>query len=250
MYWSIVGRTEVEPQYLSQIKQAAKQKHLNANTLVRDEFLLEKLTLFLTYHTNTIEGSTMTLDDVRTVLDDDDRVLSNKTAREQAEARNHRSALYYLIEQLHLAGKKFQWTEDLVLNIHLRLMNSIVSNAGQYRNHGVRIRGAKVVLANYLKIPKLMDQLLEQLNQPAKDQVGQMAEVHARFEQIHPFSDGNGRTGRLVMLGQALQHNLVPPLIVKERRHAYYKYLEIAQTEEYYDLLGLFIAESMLAEWG
>jgi len=72
-----------------------------------------------------------------------------------------------------------------------------------------------------------------------------LAKTHAEFEAIHPFSDGNGRTGRLLMLAQALRAGLVPPLIVKERRYAYYKYLEAAQTKQNFKPLELFLAQSI-----
>ena len=68
----------------------------------------------------------------------------------------------------------------------------------------------------------------------------------ATFEKIHPFSDGNGRVGRLLILAQALHAGLIPPLVLKERKYAYYKYLEIAQTSYNSIPLQIFIAESMV----
>ncbi len=107
--------------------------------------------------------------------------------------------------------------------------------------------GSHVVLANWIKVPELVNRLATNINKPEDDTIKAIAGTHARFEQIHPFSDGNGRTGRLIMLAQALKANLMPPLIVKERKYAYYKYLEIAQTKEEYGPLELFVAESMVS---
>ena len=73
-----------------------------------------------------------------------------------------------------------------------------------------------------------------------------LAWTRAAFEQIHPFSDGNGRIGRLIMFIHALQSEVTPPLIIKERKYAYYKYLEITQQQGKNDLLRLFIAESVI----
>jgi Fic family protein len=73
-----------------------------------------------------------------------------------------------------------------------------------------------------------------------------MAESHAAFEMIHPFSDGNGRTGRLLILAQALHAGIAPPIIPKERKQAYYKYLELAQVHENVSPLEMFIAESVI----
>lgn len=245
-YLDIVGRTDVDAAVLENIKNKARLKKITAVKILRNEHLLDKLTLHLTYHTNTIEGSTLTLTDVREVLEDDTKVLSNKTAREQIEARNHKAALYFLLGELQAKGVDFRWSKQLILETHLRLLNSLATDAGMYRNHSVRIMGTNVVLANYPKVPDLMDELIKTINTPAKDAIGQIARTHAIFEQIHPFSDGNGRTGRLIMFIQALQVGLVPPLVTKERKRAYYKYLEFAQTKEEYDLLTLFIAESIL----
>ncbi|MCL2282175.1 MAG: Fic family protein [Fibromonadales bacterium] len=244
-YLDIVGRTGIDEEFLNMVKKQALAQKITVMEIIKNTALLDKLTLFLTYHTNTIEGSTLTLSEVKEVLDDDNKVLSNKTAREQIETRNHRAAMFYLLDELASQGKKFKWTEQIIFNIHLRLMNTIISNAGSYRNHGVRILGSSVVLANHASVNRLMDELIADLNTSPKDIIEHIAKLHSRFEHIHPFSDGNGRTGRLIMFAQALQNNIMPPLIVKERKRAYYKYLEISPNN--CDLLSLFVAESIVA---
>ena len=246
IYLNIVGRTEVDAALLDATEKQALSKHITVKRIIANEEMLDKLTLHLTYHTNTIEGSTMTLADVKEILDDDNRVLANKTAREQIEARNHRTAFYYLLDELNAQSKDFKWTKDLILNTHLRLMNTLISNAGMYRNHSARIMGSYTPLANYLRVPERMEELIEEINKPVNNLIERLAWTHATFEQIHPFSDGNGRVGRLIMFIQALQRGVVPPLVVKERKRAYYQYLEIAQLQGQYELLRLFIAESIL----
>jgi Fic family protein len=247
LYLDVVGRIKVEEEYLQQIKKTALSNKLTVQKIIKNKALLNQITLYLTYHTNTIEGSTMTLSDVKKVLEDNNSFLANKTVREQVEARNHCSALYFLLDELHTKGKNFTWSKDLILNTHLRLMNTIISDAGMFRRHNVRIMGAKVTLANYLKIPELIEELVNILNRKSKNIISELAEVHSKFEQIHPFSDGNGRTGRLIMLIQALRSGLVPPIILKERKRAYYKYLETAQLYGQFDLLEMFLAESIIS---
>jgi Fic family protein len=105
--------------------------------------------------------------------------------------------------------------------------------------------GANVPLANYMRVPELIAQLAGDIQKPQADIVQVLAATHASFEKIHPFSDGNGRTGRLIMLAQALQAGLMPPLVAKERKQAYYKYLESAQLRGAHGPLELFVAESM-----
>ena len=249
LYLDIVGYIEVLPEILEKLKSEALSKKINVRNIITDKDILDTITLHLTYHTNTIEGSTMTLADVMEVLTDDNKILANKTAKEQIEAKNHRSALYFLLDELNDKAEKFVWTKELILQIHLRLMNSLIYDAGAFRNHGARIAGSRVVLANYIKIPNLMEQLVEKLNTPTDDLMLFLAETHSEFEKIHPFSDGNGRTGRLIIFISALQYGIMPPLILKEKRHAYYKYLETAQINEKFDLLAHFMSESVIATY-
>lgn len=243
LHIDIVGAIAVSDEELRTSKIAARNLKASARKLAQDQKALDKLILHLTYHTNTIEGSTMTLSDVEEVIFEN-KVLSNRTAIEQTEARNHQAAFLWLLEQLTERGSKFCIDENLILGLHLRLMNGIRSDAGQYRRQPVRIMGAHVPLANWRKVPDLVHRFTESLN-GSNDLVRELAVSHAWFEQIHPFSDGNGRTGRLLMLAQALRAGYMPPLITKERKHAYYKYLELAQTKEDYSPLELFIAQSM-----
>lgn len=241
----ILGADTVDAQRLEGLKLEASKQKLTAKELASNRDLLDKITLNLTYHTNTIEGSTMTIGDVKEVLFNH-KILSNRTQIEQREAINHQVAMNYLLDEL--TGKdELRWTPELICHVHLRLMSGVISNAGMWRNHGVRISGVNVPLANYVKIPELIEKLCDQLNEESGDPIGLLARTHAEFEQIHPFSDGNGRAGRLIMFAMALQHGLVPPIITKERRNAYYKYLEIAQTKERYDLLEQMLASEIIA---
>lgn len=246
VYFDIVGRAEVDRAYLDDLKKRAVATHLDLEELLNNEELLKLTTLYLTYHTNTIEGSTMTIDDVKTVLDDENAVIANKSYREQAEARNHRTAFLFLLDQLKIGGKNFKWTTELILETHKRLMNSLMDDAGNFRKYGVRVLGSSVARANYVSVPRKIDDLVAYMNTPTDDIIERLAKTHANFELIHPFGDGNGRTGRLIMFTQAMQYGIVPPLVIKERKRAYYKYLENADKTENYDLLSMFVAESVL----
>ncbi|MEI7682892.1 MAG: Fic family protein [Candidatus Saccharibacteria bacterium] len=243
LYFDTIGVDTVDSNVLTAVKSQALKCNMSSEKLVGNKELLDKLTLYLTYHTNTIEGSTMTLSDVEDVIFDH-KVLSNRTAIEQAEARNHHATLHWLVDLLN-QDKKIELSEELILVTHLRLMNGIISDAGKYRNHALRIMGSRITLANYLKVPELV-RLLGTEDSSNYDLITDMARTHAQFEQIHPFSDGNGRAGRLIMLVQALGSGIVPPLVRKERKFAYYKGLEKAQTEGVYEPLELFIAEAVL----
>lgn len=91
-----------------------------------------------------------------------------------------------------------------------------------------------------------MEEWCAKANEETTDKIGLLARTHAEFEKIHPFSDGNGRTGRLMLFILALKFGLVPPILRKERHLAYYKYLEILQMRDLSDPLEQFIAEEIL----
>lgn len=245
LFAEILGTDTLEKTEVVRVKRLATGKKLSINKLLANRELLDHMTVHLTYHSNATEGSTMTEGDVEAVIFDH-KVLRNRTAIEQREAINHQTALNFLLDELQDQGKNFTVTPELVKAVHLRLMNGIITNSGEYRNHGARIRGAHVPLANFIKIPALMTRWCQQVNEETTDPIAMLATTHAEFERIHPFSDGNGRTGRLLLFVLALKVGLVPPIIRKERRIAYYKYLELCQTRELSDPLEKFIAEAII----
>ena len=242
LYHEVVGLDVISEIQLTETKKKAHKTRLTVNELLRHRATLDSLILNLTYHTNTIEGSTMTLADTQAVLFEN-QVLTNKTQREQLEAQNHQAALLWLLNSL-ASGASL--SEELILNLHSKLMNGLVGDAGAYRKHGVRIMGSAVATSNPQRIPENMSRLIRRLNYTPQDFITSLAKTHAQFEKIHPFSDGNGRVGRLIMLAQSLLAQTMPPLVQKERRYAYYTYLQKAQTEEQYQYLELFLAESVL----
>jgi Fic family protein len=245
LYDTLVGKLSVSLDELNRIKKVALSKKCSLNSLLKNKDTLDKLTVGFTFHSNGTEGSTMTEDDVLGVLFDNE-VLSNRSAIEQREAVNHRAALYFLIDELNNQGKKFTITTELIKNIHLRLMNGIITNAGQFRNHSVRVKGSSAPRANHLSIEKRLKDFLVLVNEKMSDPISTLAKSHISFEQIHPFSDGNGRIGRLLIFAIALYSNKVPPIIRKDRKNAYYRYLELGHTKNQSDLLEELLAEEMV----
>ena len=241
----VMGTDAVDEAKLKELKKKALAHKYTAKKLVGDKDLLERITTSLTYHSNGTEGSTMTEKDIVAVVYEN-QTLRGRTAVEQREAINHQTALYFLLDELAENGANFQITPDLIKATHLRLMNGIISDAGYWRNRSVRIRGSHTPLANFIKIPELIENWCNLVNGETADKIGLLAQSHAEFERIHPFADGNGRTGRLLLFILALKLSLVPPILKKERRFAYYKYLELAQTREITDPLEMFIAEAII----
>jgi Fic family protein len=250
LYESITGTKKIPADALSAKKQiviAKSRKYSNIveaiskNKSVFDQFLLE-----LTFHTNGIEGSTLSEGETAAILFENS-TIAGKSLVEQLEAKNHQTALVYLFEYL---SKSKTISEDLILKLHSILLNSIHSDAGIYRRHGVRIVGANLPTANYLKIPDLMAVLVKDINKSKVDIIAHAAEIHARFEQIHPFPDGNGRIGRLILQSMMLRKNLPPAVIKQGKKVIYLQYLNKAQTTGDQSLLDDFLCDAINDGYG
>ncbi|TAN57578.1 hypothetical protein EPN15_03880 [Patescibacteria group bacterium] len=245
LFLEVTGQKIIPGEQLNAKKQVLRQKsseHKNViaeilnNPDIRDRFILK-----LTYNSNSIEGNTLTEPDTAAVIFDN-VALPNKSLTEQLEAKNHQVALNYLFN--HILKKKMI-DESLVLRLHGILMNGIRADAGFYRNHAVRIVGVSLPIANYLKIPDLIPDIIAKAEVATNDIIAASASVHSRFEQIHPFSDGNGRIGRLLMNAMLLKANLAPAIIRQQQKQLYYAYLYKAQTKNDQSQLENFLCDAV-----
>jgi len=246
LFLEVTGQKAIPSDQLTAKKQALQRKsreygsvvnEILENPDIRDQFILK-----LTFHSNSIEGSTLTEPDTAAILFDN-AALPNKSLTEQLEAKNHQAALNYLF--YHIA-KKDKVDEGLILKLHSILMNGISPDAGTYRNHAVRITGVNLPTANYMSLPKLLPEVMSLASKRSKDMIAQAAGVHGKFEQIHPFSDGNGRVGRLLMNVMLLNANFAPAIIRQEQKQLYYTYLYKAQTKKDYSQLEDFLCEAIM----
>lgn len=230
LFLEVTGKKIIASEILKEknknlLQQTAKHKNILKEILDHQD-IKECFILKLTYHSNNIEGSTLTESETAAIIFDN-VALPDRTLTEQLEAKNHQTALNYLFDYLS-TGKKIN--EALILKLHSILMNGIRPDAGNYRRHPVRILGVNLLTANYLRIPDLMPEVATMAAKKSKETVKNCAMVHSRFEQIHPFSDGNGRVGRLLMTAMLLQANLPPAIIDQSKKQFYYVYLSKAQT--------------------
>ena len=246
LFLEVTGQKTIPDNQLTAKKQALQQKseghksilsEILNNPDIRDQFILK-----LTYHSNSIEGSTLTEPDTAAILFDNTAV-PNKSLIEQLEAKNHQTALNYLFDHI---SRKEKIDENLVLKLHGILMNGIHHNAGIYRNHAVRITGVNLPTANYMSIPKLIPEAMARIDIKTKDIISLSASIHSEFEQIHPFSDGNGRVGRLLMNAILLNTNFAPAIIRQEQKQLYYTYLYKAQTKKDRSQLEDFLCEAVV----
>lgn len=222
------------------IKESKNYKNI-LKIIIDNPDIYNQFLLSLTYNSNQIEGSTLSEGETADIMFNN-RALPNKSLIEQLEVKNHQTALQYLFD--YLLNKK-SIDKNLILKLHSILMNSIRSDAGFLRNHGVRIVGANIATANYIKIPELIASLVEDINKKEKDLIFQVAETHARFEKIHPFSDGNGRIGRLIIIAMLLRENIAPAIIKRDKKSQYYNYLNKAQAKKEFSQLENFICDAI-----
>lgn len=246
LFLEVTGQKVIPADRLTAKKQILRQKsgehksvihEILDNPDIRDQFILK-----LTYHSNRIEGSTLTEPDTAAILFDN-AALPDRSLTEQLEAKNHQTALNYVFDSV---AKKEKIGEKLVLKLHSILMNGVRPDAGAYRNHAVRIIGVHLPTANHMSISALMPGIMARATRKTKDIIAASAAVHSRFEQVHPFSDGNGRVGRLLMNAMLLGANLAPAIIRQEQKQLYYTYLYKAQAKEDQSQLEDFICGTVM----
>ena len=183
----------------------------------------------LTYTSNAIEGNTLGRRETAFVVEKG-LTVGGKSLLEHIEAVNHARALDWVKEQVKRTPHSL--TEKDILDIHCLIMKGIDDhNAGRYRATPVRISGSAVVLPNPRKVPDLMDGFAKWLRlATGLHPVELAAEAHYRLVTIHPFTDGNGRTARLLMNTILLISGYPAAIIRKRDRLAYIDSLEKAQT--------------------
>jgi Fic family protein len=182
----------------------------------------------LTYTSNALEGNTLTRAETALVVEKG-LTIGGKSITEHLEATNHAEALNFIKEQIK--RKTSDLKEKDILKIHQIILDRIdKENAGIYRRVAVRISGSAVVLPNPRKVQDLMDEFFKWLKKEDKMHGVELAsEAHYRLVTIHPFTDGNGRTARLLMNMILMMRGFPPAIIRKNDRFNYIKSLEKAQ---------------------
>ena len=199
---SIFGEIENKKEKLS------KMRPLTAGEVerLREEFMIE-----FTYNSNAIEGNTLTLKETAMVLEG--MTIDQKPMKDHLEAVGHRDAFMYVQD---IATKDVDLTETVIKNIHSLVLMNRPEDKGVYRRIPVRIMGAYTEpVQPYMIEPKMTELLENNVTRENKMSIiERIALFHLEFEGIHPFIDGNGRTGRLI-LNLDLIRNGYPPINVK-----------------------------------
>lgn len=196
-------------------EQLNKQRPLTQGELQRlqEEFLIE-----YTYHSNAIEGNTLTLQETALVLEG--ITIDQKPLKDHLEAVGHKDAFLYVED---LVKNHVPFSEHVIKQIHTLVLMDRPEDRGVYRHISVRIMGAYHTPPEPIVVPEQMETLLKDINKTKLHPIESAALFHLKFEGIHPFVDGNGRTGRLI-LNLFLMQNGYPPINVKfTDRKRYYQ---------------------------
>ena len=179
--------------------------------------LTEEFTVEYTYNSNAIEGNTLTLRETDLVLRG--LTIDQKPLKDHMEAVGHKEAFDYVRE---LVQEKAPMSERVIQQIHYLVLADKKDDRGVYRRVPVRIMGAQHEPVQPYLIRPMMEQLLADFAASQEHIVTKLARLHIEFEGIHPFIDGNGRTGRLLVNLELMKAGY-PPIDIKfTDRMAYY----------------------------
>ena len=180
--------------------------------------ILEDIRLRHTYHSDAIEGNTLTLQETKLVLDEG-ITIGGKPLKDHIEARNDAEAFDLMID---LVNAKKSISQETIQQIHEVVTKGLLKDAGKYRAGNVRITGSTTTPPSYLKIVKLMDKYIQNMQKLKLHPIKKAAFIHHEFVWIHPFYDGNGRVVRLLTNLYLMQKGYPPIILKKEDRKRYY----------------------------
>lgn len=201
---------------------------------IREVFLVEH-----TYNSNAIEGNTLTLQETALVLQG--ITIDRKPLKDHLEAVGYKEAFQYVEE---FAKQDKQLTDFEIKSIHSLVLADRPEDKGTFRRVNVRIAGAMTEPVQPYMIEPKIEELLEDYKNWAKTMhiVERVALFHLRFESIHPFIDGNGRTGRLLMNLQLIKEGLPAVNIKYTDRRSYYdafdEYARMGSSDAMTKLIG------------
>lgn len=197
--------------------------------------IYHRLQIEMTYNSNHIEGSKLTHDQTRYIFETKTIGISDEAIAvdDIIETVNHFRCIDMIID-----SAKAKLSESLIKELHYVLKSGTSDAAkswfrvGDYKLIQNEVGGIETT--NPLEVKSKMRELLGWYNTLKEVNIIDIIEFHYRFESIHPFQDGNGRIGRLIMLKECLKHNIVPILITNEYKNSYYRGLKEWRNEKGY----------------
>ena len=197
--------------------------------------IYQKIQVELTYNSNHIEGSRLSLDQTRLIFETATVGFESESLRvdDIVETQNHFRAIDFIIDHT-----QDPVSEAMIKELH-RIMKSSTTDAskdwfavGDYKRLPNEVGGHETALPE--EVAKEMKSLLKAYDPLARHALESIIDFHVRFERIHPFQDGNGRVGRLVMFKECLANDIVPFIISDDMKAFYYRGLAEWDAEKSY----------------
>ena len=194
--------------------------------------IYHRVQIDLTYNSNHIEGSRLTHDETRYIFETNTIGLSEKTVNvdDIIETSNHFRCIDCMIDDAHLT-----LSEKYIKELHFLLKSGTSDSrldwfrVGEYKKLANEVGGIDTTEPQ--NVAAEMKVLLDSYNSKKEKSLEDILSFHVAFERIHPFQDGNGRVGRLIMFGECLKHNIIPFIIDEEHKLFYYRGLKEWDTE-------------------
>ena len=186
--------------------------------------IYHKIQIDLTYNSNHIEGSKLTHDQTRFIFETKTIGINGKAVKvdDIVETVNHFRCIDLIIEGAHT-----KLSESLIKQLHFILKSGTTDSqkswfrVGEYKQLENEVGGSETTKP--AEVAAAIKALLKEYNSKSKITFDDILDFHVRFEAIHPFQDGNGRVGRLIMFKECLKHNIVPFIITEELKVYYYR---------------------------
>ncbi len=197
--------------------------------------IYHKIQIDLTYNSNHIEGSRLSHDQTRFIFETKTLGITDEAVKvdDIVETVNHFRCIDLAIE-----GAKTKLSESFIKQLHYILKTGTTDaqkswfRTGDYKMLENQVGGSETVRPE--NVAAEMKSLLADYNSKSEITFDDILDFHVRFESIHPFQDGNGRVGRLIMFKECLKHNIVPFIITEELKMYYYKGIKEWKNERGY----------------
>jgi len=197
--------------------------------------IYHKTQIELTYNSNHIEGSSLTREQTRYIFETNTigAETGNLNVDDVIETANH-----FRLVSLIIDNAKSVLTEEFIRQLHLILKTGTSDSRkdwftiGDYKKLPNEVGGRNTVIPE--EVSDKMKELLNEYNAKEEISMEDILDFHVKFEKIHPFQDGNGRVGRLIMFKECLKYNIVPFIIEDDLKMFYYRGLSEWETEKGY----------------
>ena len=183
----------------------------------------------LAYNSNRIEGSTLTYNQTSSIFEtgtlSSEEIVKTKDIEEMSG--------HFIMFNNMLKTYDEELSEELIKSYHYDLKSGVFEDKangypiGEYKSRGNRV--SDITTSKVEDVPRDMECLLQEYNRKSNILIKDIAEFHVKYESIHPFQDGNGRTGRIIMFKECLKHGVFPFIIEDSKKSIYYNVLNTAQ---------------------